>query len=320
MSKQLIIDTSYLMYRSYFAYPNLTIDGKPVGAFYGFAKTIISLLKEYQPENLIFAQDSREKTWRHEIFGEYKAGRPPMEDNMKIQIPLILDWCKLVTNNCLIAPGYEADDIIHTVAEQFVGETTDGLFKGGDDEVYIFSSDKDLYQMLNSPKIHFIRTKNGYGLEHFGQTEFIKKHELDPKQWVDYKALVGDSSDNLKGVTGVGPKTAVKILQGSGNLFNLFQYLELDASGFRQTDFALKKDSIQDKKLLRFLDKIKEDQDHVRQTYKLAMLQDVPDLEVVEKDWNLENSVDVFEEYHFSSLVKEVETFDEKELESESLF
>ena len=97
MKKTLLIDTSYLIYRSYFAYPDLIINKEPIGAFYGFAKTILALLKDHKPDSLVFATDTPEPTWRHKILQEYKANRPKMEDNMRIQIPTILEWIKMKT-------------------------------------------------------------------------------------------------------------------------------------------------------------------------------------------------------------------------------
>ena len=113
--KHLIIDTSYLIYRSYFAYPLLTSNGQNTGALYGFIKTVFSLVKEFEPDTLTFACDRPEKTWRHEILPEYKAGRPEIENQMREQIPKILEWCELVTPNVFATPGYEADDLIFTI-------------------------------------------------------------------------------------------------------------------------------------------------------------------------------------------------------------
>ena len=114
--KTLIIDTSYLIYRSYFAYPKLTFNNQPVGAFFGFAKTIIELVRDNKPDQLVFACDTSEPTWRHKLVSDYKAGRAQIEEAMISQFPLVNDWCESISKNVFKYSGWEADDIIFSIA------------------------------------------------------------------------------------------------------------------------------------------------------------------------------------------------------------
>ena len=266
--KTLIIDSSFLMYKSYFAYPNLSYETKPVGAFFGFTKTVLQLVSRLKPDQLVFANDTPEPTWRHKLHSNYKAGRAKIEDNLVLQIPLIQDWSKLVSKNCFTFSGWEADDIIFSVVLselsnfntikrqsrtndlppntnnlfEVKNKTPDfphkfvDLYKAANDNansVYIFSSDRDLYQMLSLPNLKFVNSSK-MGLEEFDSEDFKNKYDLDPLQWLDYKALAGDASDNLKGVEGVGPKTATGFLKQVGCLFAFYEKLGLDNSFFSQ--------------------------------------------------------------------------------------
>ncbi len=350
--KTLIIDVSYLIYRSYFAYPGLSIGGKFVGAFFGFCKTVFALKKEHNPDFIIFACDRPEPTWRHKVQTDYKAGRPPMEENMRTQIPLILDWCSQVTKNVYSTSGYEADDLIFTLANQILlpayskenEELSDDLFgsesssspefplsvyssknhKNEHEEVLIFSSDRDLYQLLVYPEINFIISKPPQNkLSLFNQKHFKEKYSLDAIQWLDYKALVGDSSDNLKGVPGVGPKTATKILSECGSLYHLFDFLNLENKDFWVGSFYPKKEDLLKKFVLensKLVEKIKENFEQIKSTYLLATLKIVPETKGRDKDFNLDKCLEIFEEYKFSSLVKEIKNLQEPQLEAESLF
>jgi DNA polymerase-1 len=352
-NKTLIIDVSYLIYRSYFAYPNLSIDGNFVGAFFGFCKTVLNLKKEHNPDFIIFACDRPEPTWRHNIQTDYKAGRAPMEENMRSQIPLILDWCGEVSKNVYSVSGYEADDLIFTLTNQILlpaytknsEKDSDDLFgsnenysspefplpvyssknqKNQHEEVLIFSSDRDLYQLLVYPEVNFIISKPPQNrLSLFGQKHFEEKYSLNAVQWLDYKALVGDSSDNLKGVPGVGPKTATKILGECGSLYHLFGFLKLENKDFWIGSFypnnenSLKKFVLENSKLI---EKIRENFSQIKNTYLLATLKTVPETRERVNDFNLENSLKIFEKYKFSSLVKEIKNLQEPQLEAESLF
>jgi DNA polymerase-1 len=339
----LIIDTSYLIYRSFFAYPSLTSKGVPTGAFFGFAKTILALVQEYKPDELIFANDTAEPTWRHKILVDYKANRPDIQDDMLLQIPLIKEWITKISPNVFSQPGFEADDYVYTVCKRLLIESSNvnskevksDLFETKSSsvkvaklppfsgQILIFSSDRDLYQLLNHPEIFFVQSKvlkDGWQL--FGQQDFKVKYELQPEQWLDYKALVGDASDNLKGVPGVGPKTATKILHQVGCLNNLFTALGEDATAFTNLGYEIKgaQEYLENPKNMTIIDKIKANLDQIRQTYYLATLQDVPNTNITHVGFDLNKGVQEFYEYNFKSLITAVSKFYAQENEPEALF
>jgi DNA polymerase I len=352
--KHLIVDTSYLMYRSYFAYPKLTTrDGAPSGAIFGFIKVLLALIFEYQPDTLSFTMDLPQATWRHDAKPDYKAGRPEMQQDMVVQIPQILEWCKAVTTNIYSLKGYEADDHINTLvhlinqhslyalereeypnADLFdVNETIQtisldpervSLNKGKMvDFIYIYSSDKDLYQLLVYPNVQFIRhTKDKQGLELYGQQEFRVQMELEPIQWIDYKTLVGDPGDNLKGLDGVGPKTATSFLQTVGSLNVALSILGLESDWCKEGVWAnrgkdavelAKKAALESKKSSKLLDQIRENVEHLMQTHSLSRLSFVPKDVSPTSGYSLEKGISIMERYNLKSLIGQL-----KHVKSES--
>ncbi len=282
----LIIDSSYLIFRSFFAFPNLTFNERPLGAFYGYVKTILKLINQYNPEHLFITGDLPEPTWRHKILESYKAGRPELDPNLILQFPMISEWAKQISSQYLVSSGYEADDIIYNLAEHYSNENQ--LNK-----IIIFSSDKDLYQILTKENVYFVRGDNLYGAK-----EFRNEFNLEPSQWVDYKAIIGDKSDNLKGVTGIGPKGASELLQKSQNILNLLAHLD---------------DTLEDREIKEFLDtkprlmaKIKQEADSMIQTFMLAKLQIVPNLAIKPTDFNLLNGLETIRNLGFNSIVREL--------------
>jgi DNA polymerase-1 len=315
----LIIDSSYLIFRSFFAYSGnkLTHNNQPVGAFYGFAKTVISLVKKFQPEQLIFAKDLPTPTWRHKLYDAYKAGRPEIDPNMVAQIPVIHQWSSLV-GETLELEGFEADDLIFSTAIQELGVEAEvggkdlGLvFENPDKEVLIFSSDRDLYQLLVWPQIKFLRPQKTGEVNLYDQEAFLKEFSVNPKQWVDYKALVGDSSDNLKGLEGVGPKTAAVILKEIGSLYSFYQQIGLDPEAFsksfhsQEEDKTKLKNFLENPKNTKLIEKMKAQHEQVKQTYLLATLQMVPQIRVSNKTIDFLAGQSIFDEYGFKLLAGE---------------
>jgi 5'-3' exonuclease len=315
----LIIDTSYLIYRSFFAYPSLTSKGKPTGAFFGFAKTILALIQEYKPDELVFANDTAAPTWRHKILDDYKGNRPEIQDEMLQQIPIIKDWISRISPNVFSQDGFEADDFIFTVCQRLLLKPSVVTTS----KILIFSSDRDLYQILVHPAVFFVQTKalkDGWQL--FGKDEFRLKYGLEPEQWLDYKALTGDASDNLKGVPGVGPKTATKILQQVGCLYNLLEVLGLENVDFCKNEIS-KNGSIEfvaEPKNQALIEKIKENIIKLKQTYYLATLQDVPDTKMSEGGFDLNKGVEEFYDFGFKSLINLISKIAIEETQPDALF
>ena len=210
-----IIDTFGFFFRNYYALPYLkSKDGFPTGLLTGFVNFIASINKEHGTDYLLFALDSKEKTLRSQIDPNYKANRPtPPEDLLK-QLPVAVEWINKMGFKSIEVPGYEADDIIATIAE-------DAKKKGI--KVQIVSSDKDLYQLIDDDKVLIYDPMKKVKIN---EEECIKKFGVKPSQIVDYLALVGDSSDNIPGVKGIGPKGARTLLKEFGSLENIYKNLD----------------------------------------------------------------------------------------------
>ncbi len=202
----ILVDGSSYLYRAFFALPPLTTaQGQPSGAVYGVANMLKRLMKDYQPELMAVVFDAKGKTFRDELFEQYKSHRPPMPDDMRSQIEPLHNLVRALGIPMLIIDGVEADDVIGTLAIQAraVGIRT-----------IISTGDKDMAQLVDE-QVTLINTMTNTVLDREG---VIEKFGIPPEQIVDYLALVGDSSDNIPGVPKVGPKTAVKWLLEFGSV------------------------------------------------------------------------------------------------------
>ncbi len=215
--KQLyLIDGHALIYRAYYALiknPLTNSKGTPTGAVYGFANYLLRLLETYNCPYLAIALDSDKPTFRHELFTDYKANRDEMPDDLKVQIPLIDRLIEALNIPSVRQEGLEADDLIAGLAQRAAAQ---GF------EVFIISKDKDLMQLVG-PRVKMLTPESGGALELMGVDEVRAKMGIPPEKIVDYLALVGDASDNIPGVPGVGPKTALKILEAAGSVEALLE-------------------------------------------------------------------------------------------------
>ena len=202
MPKRLyLFDGSSYVYRAYYALPPLkTKSGFPTGAIFGFLRMLFAFLKEKRPNYIAVVFDAPAKTFRSEIFKSYKAQRKPAPDDLKAQIPVIKELLRLLGIPALEVEGYEADDVIATLAKQFSE-------KGW--EVYIYTPDKDMLQLLS---LKGVRIVNPLTEEEITTEKVRKKFGVEPFQIPSYLALVGDKVDNIPGVEGIGPKRAREIL------------------------------------------------------------------------------------------------------------
>jgi DNA polymerase-1 len=209
-----LVDGSSYLYRAFFAMPPLTSpQGEPTGAVYGVANMLKRLLSDYQPDQVAVVFDARGKTFRDEIFEEYKANRPPMPDDLAAQTEPLLELVKAMGFPVLQVSGVEADDVIGTLAKRAAA-------KG--QAVLISTGDKDIAQLVDE-HITLVNTMTGSTLDRAGVKE---KFDVWPEQMIDYLALVGDTSDNIPGVHGIGPKTAAPLLAHFGTLEALYQRLD----------------------------------------------------------------------------------------------
>lgn len=210
----ILVDGSSYLYRAYHAFPPLTNSaGEATGAMYGVLNMLRSLLLQYQPSHVAVVFDAKGKTFRDELFENYKAHRPPMPEDLREQIEPLHHMVKAMGLPLLAVSGVEADDVIGTLAVQ--------AEKAGK-SVLISTGDKDMAQLV-TPSVTLINTMNNTIL---GPQEVCDKYGIPPELIIDFLALMGDASDNIPGVPGVGEKTAQALLQGIGGLDALYANLD----------------------------------------------------------------------------------------------
>ncbi|MBV4368815.1 DNA polymerase I [Erwinia sp. BNK-24-b] len=210
----ILVDGSSYLYRAYHAFPPLTNSaGDPTGAMYGVLNMLRSLLLQYKPSHVAVVFDAKGKTFRDELFEHYKSHRPPMPDDLRAQIEPLHNMVRAMGLPLLAVSGVEADDVIGTLALE-AGKK--GI------PVLISTGDKDMAQLV-TPDITLINTMNNAIL---GPEEVVEKYGIPPSLIIDFLALMGDSSDNIPGVPGVGEKTAQALLQGLGGIKDIYDNLD----------------------------------------------------------------------------------------------
>ncbi|MGX2947646.1 DNA polymerase I [Frederiksenia canicola] len=209
-----LVDGSSYLYRAFHAFPPLTNkQGEPTGAMYGVLNMLKSLIAQVEPSHIAVVFDAKGKTFRDELFEQYKSHRPPMPDELRSQIQPLHQMINALGIPLLSIEGVEADDVIGTLAVQ---AAKDGK------HVLISTGDKDMAQLVNE-HIMLINTMNNTLLDREG---VIEKYGIPPELIIDYLALLGDSSDNIPGVKGVGEKTAIALLQGIGSMKQIYANLD----------------------------------------------------------------------------------------------
>ena len=212
LKKLFIIDGYAILYRAHYALirnPLITSYGFHTSALFGFTNQLIKIIKDENPDYLVCAFDSKEKTFRHKIYSDYKANRPEMPEELQKQIPHLWELLDGMNIPVLRKPGYEADDIIGTVTESVLDKKI---------QSYIVSGDKDFMQLINDKIFLYTPGKRNSAPDIYDKDGVIKKWGLPPEKIIDLLALMGDSSDNVPGVAGVGIKTAVKLLKEYDNI------------------------------------------------------------------------------------------------------
>lgn len=215
MNNLLLIDGTALVFRGFYAIPPLkSSDQTPTNAVLGFFNILIQLLKQEKPEYFAICFDRGETTHRKQEYAEYKANRSKAPDELYQQIVIVQDLLRKANLNYLDSPGYEADDIIATLCK------TPNMHKK------IYSSDFDLMQLIDNSTTVLKPSKGPKKYDEYNTEKFIEKYHITPAQVADYKGLSGDSSDNLPGIPGVGPKTAVKLIKEYNTLENIISQAE----------------------------------------------------------------------------------------------
>jgi len=218
--KIVLIDGNSIVNRAFYGLPDLTTtDGRHTNGILGFFNILLKLLEEEKPQYLAVAFDVKHPTFRHEMFAEYKGTRKGMPEELKEQIPVLkelLDACGILR---LERPGYEADDILGTLAKQS---------EAAGYQVSLVSGDRDLLQIADDIiKVRIPKTKRtGTEIEDYNTQDVIDKYGLKPAQIIDLKGLMGDASDNIPGVPGIGEKTAVKLLTQFETVENTIEHIE----------------------------------------------------------------------------------------------
>jgi len=242
MPKALLIDGHSLLFRAYYALPPLTsASGKPTGAVQGFLNMLLRLLEDQKPDYVACAFDTAEPTFRHEASPDYKSNRLETPEDFLPQVDAVQALLEALRIPVLTRPGFEADDILATLACKLAAEGV---------EVYLVSADRDLYQLLDG-NIFLLVPKKGVGdLRPYDSAAFEQEYGFPPALVPDFKALSGDASDNIKGVQGVGPKTATKLIQQFGPVEQLLQRLDEVQPAKLQAKLEAARDAIlRDKRL-----------------------------------------------------------------------
>ena len=209
-----LVDGSSYLYRAFHAFPPLTNrEGEPTGAMYGVVNMLKSLISQVEPSHIAVVFDAKGKTFRDELFEQYKSHRPPMPDELRSQIQPLHAIIQALGIPLISVEGVEADDVIGTLAVQAAKEGK---------HVLISTGDKDMAQLVND-HIMLINTMNNTLLDREG---VIEKYGIPPELVIDWLALQGDSSDNIPGVKGVGEKTALALLQGIGSIKTIYENLD----------------------------------------------------------------------------------------------
>lgn len=218
--KLVLVDGHSILNRAFFGIPDLTnAEGTHTNAVYGFLNILFKILEEEKPDYLTVAFDVHAPTFRHKMYAEYKGTRKPMAEELRQQVPLMKEMLRAMGVTIVEKEGYEADDIIGTIAKK--GEAQ-GL------EVSVVSGDRDLLQLASDHiKIRIPKTKRtGTEIEDYLAKDVVEKYQVTPKEFIDVKALMGDSSDNIPGVPGIGEKTATALIVAYGSIENAYEHVE----------------------------------------------------------------------------------------------
>jgi DNA polymerase-1 len=228
VAKVILLDGNSLTYRAFFALPTdmTTASGQVTNAVFGFTSMLLNLIKDQEPDGVIVAFDRPEPTFRHEMLPEYKAQRDPTPELLIEQFEVVREVLKVLNIPAVDLVGFEADDVLATLATELAD---DG------DEAIIVTGDRDIYQMVRDPFIKVLYNRRGvsdYAL--YDEAGIFERTGVTPQMYPQYAALRGDPSDNLPGVPGVGEKTAAKLINAYGGLDGIFEHADDQTPKLRQ--------------------------------------------------------------------------------------
>jgi DNA polymerase-1 len=295
MSKLVIVDGHAIIHRAYHSIPNLTVNGQPVNALYGFYSMLLTVLFSLKPEYLVVCLDSPGPNFRNEEFLGYRARRKPADHDLIVQLPQLKTTLESAQISTFSMGGYEADDLIATVAKKAlkkVKSKKDGSKKRIIDQVTIITGDKDLMQLVKPRVELFVPIRGLSETKIFKENDVQEKLGVKPNQVVDLKALMGDMSDNYPGVEGIGPKVATDLLIQYQTLDNIYAHLDEI------------KESVKEKLI--------KDKDNAYLSQKLATLvSNIPiEFKLTKAKWDeecVQNLNTVFQSYNFKSLIQRLQ-------------
>ncbi|KGM94830.1 DNA polymerase I [Clostridium novyi A str. 4552] len=285
----LILDGHSLMYRAFFALPPLTNkEGVHTNAIYGFIKMLLKMKEEINPDYIVTTFDKKAPTFRHKEYEDYKAGRAKMPDELNEQFPIVKDILNKLAINIFEIEGFEADDLIGTLSK-FAEEK--GI------EVYIVTGDRDALQLATDNVKVVINKKGMSEKEIYDKNKMIEEYGVTPTQFIDVKGLMGDKSDNIPGVPGIGNKTALKLIKEYGSIENVLENVEnISGKKMKQNLIEYREQAIFSKKLA-------------------TICKDVPieiDLEEIKskEDYDIEGVRQLFQSLGFKSLIDNIKDSD----------
>ena len=290
MSKLIVIDGNSILNRAFYGIMGnkmlQTADGTYTNAVYGFLNIMFKILDEEQPKYLAVAFDVKHPTKRHEMFAEYKGTRKGMPEELATQMPIIKKVLKTMNITILEKPGYEADDILGTLATSAEKNGIDTILLTGDRDSFQLASDKIT--------IKIPRTKQGKTeTESFDKSKIIETYGILPKQLIEVKGLMGDASDNIPGVPGIGEKTALNLIKNFETIDNIYERLKQGDSGLKG--------------------KVKENLENNEESAYLSRTLGTIDIEApIEKnieqfeikEWNKEEVLKIFKELRFNRFIE----------------
>lgn len=220
MNRLVLIDGNAILHRAFHALPPLTApDGTVVNAVYGFISMLFKIHHDLRPTHMAVAFDRPKPTFRKQLFAAYQAKRPKMADELSTQVVKVHEVLEGFGVSMFEVDGYEADDVLGTIAKQAQRENID--------QVIIVTGDRDLLQLVNDEKVYlYMPTKGLSEAKLYGEKEVVERMGVPPRQIPDFKALAGDASDNYPGVAGIGPKTAIGLLKQFATIEDLYTAIQ----------------------------------------------------------------------------------------------
>ncbi len=282
MDKLVLIDGFAILHRAFHAIPPLTNKkGQPTNAIYGFVSMLLRIISDLKPTHIVVCMDEKAPTFRHKAFKMYQAQRPKMDNELASQIEKTKEVIKAFGIPMLSKKGFEADDIIGTLAQKNKNKI----------DVVIVTGDRDILQLVDDKVKIFMPILGLSNGKLFGKEETIERLGVVPELIPDYKALVGDPSDNYFGVTGIGPKTAIKLLDEFKSVDGIYKNIK--------------------KVQPRVAEKLIKDKESALMSHKLATIIKDVDIKLNLKDaakWDLDSKkvLELFEEFGFKTLTERI--------------